>query len=141
MLIYLKKMNNTILNQYSKFVEKVTSKESNYYNDMNNKVEKLNEKVNMSLLITGGLGLSSETGEFNEILKKIMFQGKPLNDDNIFHMKRELGDILWYWVNTCRALNLNPNEVLQENIKKLESRYPGGQFDINLSENRKEGDL
>jgi NTP pyrophosphatase (non-canonical NTP hydrolase) len=134
-------MNNTILNQYSKFVEKVTSKESNYYNDMNNKVEKLNEKVNMSLLITGGLGLSSETGEFNEILKKIMFQGKPLNDDNIFHMKRELGDILWYWVNTCRALNLNPNEVLQENIKKLESRYPGGQFDMNLSENRKEGDL
>lgn len=134
-------MENTILNQYSKFVEQVTSSESNHYNEMHNKVEKLNEKVNMSLLITGGLGLSSETGEFNEILKKVIFQGKPLNDDNIFHMKRELGDILWYWVNACRALNLNPTDVLQENIKKLESRYPGGHFDIYYSENRKEGDL
>ena len=134
-------MEKTILNQYSEFVEQVTSTESNHYNEMHNKVEKLNEKVNMSLLITGGLGLSSETGEFNEILKKVIFQGKPLNDDNIFHMKRELGDILWYWVNACRALNLNPTDVLQENIKKLESRYPGGHFDIYYSENRKEGDL
>ena len=134
-------MDKTILNRYTEFVKNITSKESNHYNDMHHKVAELNEKVNMSLLITGGLGLSSETGEFNEILKKMIFQGKPLNDDNIFHMKRELGDILWYWVNTCRALDLDPNEVLEENVKKLEPRYPGGHFDIHYSENRKENDL
>ena len=95
----------------------------------------------MSLLLTGSLGLSSETGEFNEVVKKIIFQGKPLNEDNIWHMKRELGDILWYWINTCRALNLDPNSVIEENVEKLKARYPGGKFDVFYSENRQDGDL
>ena len=69
------------------------------------------------------------------------FQGKPLNDENVFHMKRELGDIMWYWINACRSLNLDPNDVIQENVNKLESRYPHGKFDVFYSENRKEGDL
>jgi NTP pyrophosphatase (non-canonical NTP hydrolase) len=76
-----------------------------------------------------------------EIVKKITFQGKPLNEDNLFHMKRELGDIMWYWINACRALNLDPNDVIAENVRKLETRYPGGKFDIYQSENRKAGDL
>jgi NTP pyrophosphatase (non-canonical NTP hydrolase) len=91
--------------------------------------------------MTSAIGLSSETGEFNEIVKKIIFQGKPLTDDNIFHMKRELGDILWYWVNACRALGLDPQDVMNENIKKLSDRYPDGHFDKFFSENRKKGDL
>ena len=98
-------------------------------------------KVNLSLLLTGSLGLSSECGEFTEIVKKVIFQGKPLDKDNIYHMKRELGDILWYWVNACRSLGLNPNDVLMENVEKLQSRYPGGKFEDFYSENRKEGDL
>ena len=93
------------------------------------------------MLLTSGIGLASEGGEFNEIVKKIFFQGKPLNEDNIYHMKRELGDIAWYWTNACNALGLDPNEVLAENVTKLESRYPGGKFDAYYSENRKEGDL
>ena len=97
--------------------------------------------INVPLLITGALGLSSETGEFNEIVKKMLFQGKPLTEENLFHMKRELGDIMWYWTNTCRALRLDPNEVIAENVRKLEARYPGGHFDAFYSENRKEGDL
>jgi len=76
-----------------------------------------------------------------EIVKKAIFQGKPMNDENIFHIKRELGDIIWYWVNSCRALGLDPNEVIAENVRKLESRYPGGSFDTHYSENRKEWDL
>jgi hypothetical protein len=56
-------------------------------------------------------------------------------------MKRELGDIAWYWANACNALGLDPNLVLAENVNKLESRYPGGKFDAHYSENRKEGDL
>jgi NTP pyrophosphatase (non-canonical NTP hydrolase) len=71
----------------------------------------------------------------------MLFQGKPLSDENVFHMKRELGDIMWYWVNACRALRLDPNDVIQENVNKLQSRYPGGNFDAYYSENRQDGDL
>ena len=97
--------------------------------------------INVCRLLTAGIGLSSETGEFNEIVKKIMFQGKELSDENVFHMKRELGDIAWYWVQACIALNLDPNDVIAENVNKLESRYPGGHFDVYHSENRQQGDL
>jgi NTP pyrophosphatase (non-canonical NTP hydrolase) len=91
--------------------------------------------------MTASIGLASEGGEFSEIVKKMVFQGKPYNEDNRFHMKRELGDIMWYWVNACRALGYDPNDVIAENVKKLESRYPGGKFDVYHSENRMENDL
>ena len=129
------------LNKYKDFVKAVTSTESNVTTHLTRKLEELDNKVNIALLMTGSIGLASEGGEFSEIVKKCIFQGKPLNDDTIFHMKRELGDIMWYWINACRALELDPNEVIAENVKKLESRYPGGEFDVNYSENRKDGDL
>lgn len=141
------------LNQYSEFVESVTSKESNYFQDFTQKLEMIHERTELSekeddpphvkiqLLLTAGFGLSSETGEFNEIIKKILFQGKPLNQETIFHMKRELGDILWYWINACRSLQFDPNEVIQENIRKLESRYPNHKFEDYFSEHRKANDL
>ena len=129
------------LNKYKEFVSAVTSQESNNTRKLTNKLEELDHKVNIALLMTGGIGLASEGGEFNEIVKKCVFQGKPLDDDTIFHMKRELGDIIWYWINACRALELDPNDVIAENVKKLESRYPGGEFDVHYSENRQEGDL
>ena len=132
------------LKKYEQFVQKVTSKESNELSEMfyaTKQLESNNPKINMSLLLTGGIGLSSETGEFNEIIKKCIFQGKPLNDETVFHCKRELGDIIWYWINSCRALGLDPNEVIEENVNKLKSRYPGGEFDVHYSENRQKGDL
>jgi len=132
------------LNKYKEFVQEVTSKESNQLSEMfyaTKELEAKNPKVNMSLLLTGGIGLSSETGEFNEIIKKCIFQGKPLNDETVFHCKRELGDIMWYWISSCRALGLDPNDVIAENVNKLKSRYPGGEFDAYYSENRKENDL
>jgi NTP pyrophosphatase (non-canonical NTP hydrolase) len=92
-------------------------------------------------LLTASIGLASETGEFSEIVKKCLFQGKPMNDETLFHMKRELGDIIWYWIQGCRALNLDPNDVIAENVNKLKARYPGGEFDAFYSENRKDGDL
>jgi NTP pyrophosphatase (non-canonical NTP hydrolase) len=95
----------------------------------------------MALLMTGAIGISAEGGEFAEIVKKVVFQGKPMNDETVFHCKRELGDIMWYWINACRALGLDPNDVIAENVKKLEARYPGGSFDAFYSENRKDGDL
>jgi NTP pyrophosphatase (non-canonical NTP hydrolase) len=90
--------------------------------------------------MTAALGLSSEGGEFVEIVKKMFLQGKPADQENIFHMKRELGDIMWYWVTACMALKLDPVEVILENQKKLEARY-GEEFTINQSESRAEGDL
>ena len=129
------------LNKYKEFVQAVTSDESNDTEMMILRIRELEKNVNVSLLLTGAVGLSAEGGEFMEIVKKAIFQGKPMNDENIFHMKRELGDIMWYWINSCRALGLDPNDVIAENVHKLESRYPGGSFDAHYSENRKEGDL
>ena len=147
---------NIDLNKYKDFVEAVTSKASNdlttfmdtcdrldanYEIDLADNQMKHGPDVNIPLLITACFGLAAESGEFIEVPKKIIFQGKALSDENVYHMKRELGDIMWYWVNACRALNLDPNEVIAENIRKLESRYPGGKFDAFYSENRKDGDL
>ena len=130
------------LTEYSKFVKSVTSDESNHIDEFYSRLETLNvQEFNLPLLLTSSLGLSAESGEFTEVIKKIFFQGKEFNEDNRFHMKRELGDIMWYWVNACRALNLDPNEVINENVRKLEARYPGGEFETWFSENRKQGDL
>ncbi len=147
---------NIDLNKYQHFVEKVTSQPSNdlttfmstldrldanYELDLNDRQMKHGPDVHVPLLITACMGLAAESGEFIEIPKKIIFQGKALTDENVHHMKRELGDIMWYWVNACRALQLDPNEVIAENVRKLESRYPGGSFDAYYSENRKDNDL
>ena len=147
---------NIDLNKYTDFVEAVTSQTSNdlttfidtldrldanYELDLNDNQMKHGPDVNVHLLLTACLGLAAESGEFIEIPKKIFFQGKALTDESVFHMKRELGDVMWYWINACRALNLDPNDVINENIKKLESRYPGGKFDAHYSENRQVGDL
>ena len=131
------------LNKYKEFVEEVTSLESNETMVLKHTMEELEKEsgVNIALLLTGAIGIASEGGEFAEIVKKCIFQGKPLDDETIFHAKRELGDIMWYWINSCRALGLDPNEVVAENVNKLKARYPGGEFDVHYSENRKEGDL
>jgi NTP pyrophosphatase (non-canonical NTP hydrolase) len=138
------------LNRYQDFVQAVTSEPSNDLTTFMNRLDELDANyengahgpdVNVPLLITAALGLSAETGEFCEIPKKMLFQGKPLTEENLFHMKRELGDIMWYWINACRALDLDPNDVIAENVRKLQARYPGGTFDPYHSENRKTGDL
>ncbi len=136
-------MEKVDLNKYKDFVEKVTSIQSNETGALSVQLEKLEHDsgVNMALLLTGAIGIASEGGEYAEIVKKCIFQGKPMDDETIFHCKRELGDIMWYWINACRALGLDPNDVIAENVKKLEARYPGGSFDAFYSENRKDGDL
>jgi NTP pyrophosphatase (non-canonical NTP hydrolase) len=145
-------MSNIDLNKYKDFVEAVTSQASNDLTTFMNRFDEIDGNfdsatdthgpdVNLPLLLTACLGLAAEAGEFIEVPKKIIFQGKPLTDENVYHMKRELGDVIWYWINACRALNLDPNEVINENVRKLESRYPGGTFDAHYSENRKEGDI
>lgn len=142
------------LNRYQEFVAQVTSRPSNDLTTFMDTCDRLDANyemfdgemrhgpdINVPLLLTAALGMAAECGEFCEIPKKIFFQGKALNEEAVFHMKRELGDVMWYWINACRALNLDPNDVIAENVRKLESRYPGGSFDPYYSENRKQGDL
>jgi NTP pyrophosphatase (non-canonical NTP hydrolase) len=134
------------LKAYQEFVKEVTSGESLSSMQMYNRIidiETTESKmgVNMSLLMTGAIGISAEGGEFMEIVKKCVFQGKPMDKDTQFHAMRELGDIMWYWMNSCSALGIDPNDVIAENVNKLKKRYPGGEFDPYYSENRQEGDL
>ena len=136
-------MKQVDLNKYKDFVQEVTSKQSGDTEELTTTLKQLDKEtgVNMALLMTGAIGIASEGGEFAEIVKKCVFQGKPLDSETIFHAKRELGDIMWYWITSCRALNLDPNDVIAENVEKLKARYPGGEFDVHYSENRKDGDL
>ena len=127
---------------YADFVTKVTSDPSINLEDLKKSFEEIEKSSDIKTprLLTAALGLGSETGEFVEIVKKMFLQGKPPSEDNIFHMKRELGDIMWYWVTACAALNLDPYEVISENQEKLAARY-GEKFEVGRSEVRKEGDL
>ena len=127
---------------YTDFVTKVTSEPSIDLDSLKKSfddVEK-NSDIKTPRLLTAALGLGSETGEFVEIVKKMYLQGKPPSEDNIFHMKRELGDIMWYWVTACASLNLDPYEVISENQEKLAARY-GEKFEVQRSEIRKKDDL
>lgn len=129
--------------KYKEFVKEVTSDASNHHRDMNERMVEIESDygINPSLLLTAAIGLSSESGEFIEIVKKAVFQGKPLDKDVQFHLKRELGDIMWYVANACRTLDLTLDDIISENVEKLKSRYPHGEFNVHYSENRKEGDL
>ena len=127
---------------YTDFVTKVTSEPSIDLDALKKSFDDIekNSGIKTPRLLTAALGLGSETGEFVEIVKKMYLQGKPPSEDNIFHMKRELGDIMWYWVTACASLNLDPFEVISENQEKLAARY-GEKFEVERSEVRKKGDL
>jgi len=135
--------NNKVDTQkYTEFVDAVTSRESNEYMHFNRRCFDLHsEGLPIERLLTAALGICAEGGEFTEVVKKMTFQGKPLNEDNIFHMKRELGDIMWYVAQACMALDTSFDEIIEMNVEKLKARYPGGEFNVYHSENRKEGDL
>ena len=129
--------------KYLDFVHDVTSTESLDYAALLTRMNKLEleDDCNLPQLLTAALGLTAESGEFSEVVKKIILQGKPYNEDNVFHMKRELGDICWYIAQACMALDTTFDEFIEMNVDKLKKRYPGGEFNVHQSENRKEGDL
>ena len=130
-------------NKYIEFVRQTTSPASSDFAALLARMTELEATNNADVprLLTAALGMSAEAGEFTEVVKKIIMQGKPYNEENVFHMKRELGDICWYLAQACMALDTNFEEVLQMNYEKLSARYPEGTFDVFRSENRVEGDL
>ena len=129
--------------KYLEFVQEVTSLPSTDLAALLSRITNLDieEDADVPRLLTAALGLTAESGEFTEIVKKILLQGKPYNEDNVFHMKRELGDICWYIAQACMALDTTFDEIIEMNVDKLKKRYPGGEFNVHQSENRKEGDL
>lgn len=130
------------LNKYVEFVNVTTSKPSKEHTPFIDRLMELREEdFPTERLLTAAVGMSAEAGEFTEIIKKIIFQGKPVNQENLFHLKRELGDIMWYVSQACLGLDISLEEVIQMNFEKLSARYPEGAFSIERSENRVEGDL
>ena len=128
--------------KYLEFVSQTTSAPSLDYPVLAARLTELEANgANVTQLLTAALGLTAEAGEFTEVVKKIFLQGKPYNEENVFHMKRELGDICWYLAQACMALDTTFDEIIEMNVDKLVARYPGGNFDVHKSENRKEGDL
>ena len=130
-------------NKYLDFVTGVTSLPSTDLAALLSRITELDVEhdADVPRLLTAALGLTAEAGEFTEVVKKIVLQGKPYNEDNVFHMKRELGDICWYLAQACMALDTTFDEVIEMNVDKLKARYPGGEFDVHHSENRVDGDV
>jgi len=130
------------LNKYVEFVNTTTSLPSKNFPDFSSRLAELQrENFPTERLLTAAVGMSAEAGEFTEIVKKIVFQGKPVNQENLFHLKRELGDVMWYVAQACVGLNISLEQVLQMNFEKLTARYPEGTFSIERSENRVANDL
>ena len=130
-------------NDYGDFVISTTSDESLRTETMIDRLYSLkysHPHIEFSQLLTASIGMQAESGEFSEVIKKIIFQGKEYNEYERFHLMRELGDVLWYWVQGCTALGYTPQEVMEENINKLERRYPKG-FEVSKSEKRQNGDI
>jgi NTP pyrophosphatase (non-canonical NTP hydrolase) len=129
--------------KYLEFVSEVTSAPSKDIAQLFRRMTDLEveQDADVPRLLTAALGLCAESGEFTEVIKKIVLQGKPYNKENVFHLKRELGDICWYLAQACMALDTTFDEIIEMNVEKLKARYPGGEFNIHKSENRKEGDL
>ena len=135
-------MSNVDTQKYVEFVDAVTSQPSKDHEAFIYRLQELEgEEFPAERLLTASVGMSAEAGEFTEIIKKMIFQGKPVTEENLFHLKRELGDIMWYVAQACIGLNISLDEVLVMNVEKLSARYPEGTFDVYFSENRKEGDL
>ena len=127
--------------KYTDFVDAVTSDSSKNFVDLADRLGELDRQgANIERLTTAGVGLAAESGEFLEIVKKMVFQGKPWNDDNREHLIIELGDVLWYVAQACIALDVPFDDVIRGNVKKLEKRYPGGSFSVEKSEVRAKGD-
>ena len=123
--------------KYAIFVDGVTSDPSKDYQSFTESLDNLDgEGANIQRLLTAAVGLSAESGEFMEIVKKMVFQGKPWNDDNREHLIIELGDAMWYVMQACSALDVSLEDVVAKNVDKLKKRYPGGEFDVYKSENR-----
>jgi NTP pyrophosphatase (non-canonical NTP hydrolase) len=133
--------NHINFDRYEEFVSAVTSDASTNFVDFADRIGDLDRQgANIERLLTAGVGINAEGGEFLEIIKKMVFQGKPWNEDNREHLIIELGDVMWYVAQATMALDISFDEVIETNVNKLKKRYPGGEFNVRNSEVRAPGD-
>jgi NTP pyrophosphatase (non-canonical NTP hydrolase) len=84
-------------------------------------------------LLHSSLGIGGEAGEVLDHVKKVVFNNRDLDID---HIVAEIGDILWYINLMLHTVNVPWITVLDKNIAKLETRYPGLKYDDDRSLNR-----
>ena len=101
-------------NKYQNFVDAVTSDASKDFLALSDRMVELDEKgANIERLLTSAVGINAEGGEFMEIVKKLVFQGKSWNEETKNHLVRELGDVIWY---------IAPNVIVKTDWRKWHSR-------------------
>lgn len=81
---------------------------------------RLGSKTNVRLL-HAAMGMSTESAELLDALKKHIFYGKPLD---ITNLKEEIGDIMWYIAIACDTMGFDLTQIMSDNIEKLRKRYP-----------------
>ncbi len=127
---------------YLDFVNAVTSKPSQDHEAFVYRIQELEgQGFPSERLLTASVGMCAEAGEFTEVVKKIVFQGKPGVVRIVVLDNLSFGDIMWYVAQACIGLDISLDEIMEMNVDKLKARYPGGEFDVHHSENRKEGDV
>ncbi|MCP4437516.1 MAG: pyrophosphatase [Aureispira sp.] len=131
------------IDQYSEFVDNMLSSTSKNLNELVGRLETLHsvENCNIPGMITGATGLVCESAELKDIVKKVLFQGKDLSPEVLQHMKKELGDVIFYFVVMCKAIGTTPGKVIELNREKLNTRFASGKFSVAESEMRKKGDV
>lgn len=125
-----------MLERYQEFVDGVTSEASKDDEVFLKRLAELSKEISISRMDTACSGIAGESGEIADLWKKIKFHGKPWNEENKDKMISEAGDMFWYLMLLCMALQIDPEDVITKNIDKLVSRYPGGKFSIERAENR-----
>ena len=110
--------------EYQKFVKIPASDATNHYKSFKNRIEHLHDKnIEIQTLLTAGVGLMSESGEFGDIVKKIVFQNKEYDKEIRYKLIKELGDVLWYMAHACNALGISFETVMETNVEKLKHRF------------------
>ena len=100
-------------------------------------VSKKNPNIDAGGILNACLGLCGEAGETLDLVKHWIFHETPLNLD---HLKKEIGDTMWYVALLCESFGFNMDEIMQINIDKLKNRYPDG-FDVEKSRHRAKDDV
>lgn len=102
-----------------------------------NVVREDTDGLDLGGVLNGCLGLAGESGETLDMVKKWVFHDSELDKD---HLKKELGDVMWYVAMICHSMGFDLDDVMQTNISKLKARYPGG-FDTYRANHRERGDV
>lgn len=91
-----------------------------------NKYAEFTQQVNLKpTLEHASTGLVAEVGELFGHLQRLYRDGKALDRPAV---AKELGDVLWYWTELTRLTGFVPQEIMDLNVEKLQSRLERGKL-------------